>query len=42
MLSTEQRALTLAQVKFKWIAGDIPCGLATGLANEYNEKYTLH
>jgi hypothetical protein len=27
----------------KWIASDIPCGLASGLESEYNEKkYASH
>jgi hypothetical protein len=26
----------------KWIVSDIPRGLATGLASEYNEKNSLH
>jgi hypothetical protein len=25
-------------VRLKWIASDIPCGLATGVESEYNEK----
>ena len=29
-------------LEIKWIASDIPRGLTTGLASEYNEKYSLH
>ena len=35
------RLILKQKMHFKWIASDIPRGLATGLASEYDEKIFL-